>query len=204
VASYDNTLAPSTDDMIVLTWRDVSDVVRRSQELSELNARVTHEATHDSLTGLPNRTLLLQRMDEALARRRPDTRVGLVFIDVDHFKLVNDQFGHIAGDRLLKSMATTLLSIARSTDCVARIGGDEFVVLLPDLPAEWSAEAFLNRVIKRLTRPVLLDSGYVTPSASLGLVLCPPAAPDVMDLLRHADAAMYESKRAGRGRATVA
>jgi diguanylate cyclase (GGDEF)-like protein len=204
-ASFDNTIAPASDDLVVVTWRDVSETVRHARELAELHAAVAHSATHDDLTGLATRSLLLERTEAALRRAAADgSTVGLVFVDLDHFKGINDSLGHQAGDDLLRSVAARLESVARADDCVARFGGDEFVVLLAGMPPDWVPDAFLARVMERLRLPVDLGRKRVIPSASVGVALCPPVAADVETLLKHADLAMYESKRAGRGCVTVA
>lgn len=204
-ASFDNTIAPASDDLVVVTWRDVSESVRHTRELAELHAAVTHSATHDDLTGLANRSLLLERTEDALRRAARDGgTVGLVFVDLDHFKEINDSLGHQAGDILLRSVAGRLESVVRGEDCVARFGGDEFVVLLAGMPPGWVPNEFLHRVMERVRRPVELGRTRVTPSASVGVALCPPVAADVETLLRQADLAMYESKRDGRGCVSVA
>lgn len=205
IASFDNTIAPASDDLVVVTWRDVSDIVRRTRELADLHAAVTHSATHDDLTGVANRSLLLQRTEAALARAaRAGATVGLVFVDLDRFKEINDSLGHQAGDALLRAVAARLESVVRADDCVARFGGDEFVLLLSGMPSGWVPDDLLRRLMERLREPVDLGRGLVTPSASVGVALCPPADADVEALLKQADLAMYESKRAGRCCVTLA
>ncbi len=216
-ASYDNTVAPSGDDRLVITWRDVSDIVRDAANLQSARNEAQHHATHDVLTGLPNRALFHQKLEEALANQQDDHRTGLVFIDLDHFKNVNDTWGHAAGDRLLQVVARRLSGLVRIGDTVARLGGDEFVLVLQNLPLSWSPEELFARVCASLDEPVGLEGAVrdsdlaagpqvasVSISASLGLVVSPPSPPDAETMIREADRAMYESKHAGRGRGTVA
>jgi diguanylate cyclase (GGDEF)-like protein/PAS domain S-box-containing protein len=160
-------------------------------------AELRHRALHDILTGLPNRALLVDRLTMAAARMQRDGGRGLavLFLDLDHFKLVNDSRGHDAGDRLLVDVAARLLDAVRDSDTVARLGGDEFAVVCVDADAA-DAEAVAARIQHQLVTPFMLDGSHVYVSASIGIALAPPYA--VSDLLRHADAAMYDAKAAGR------
>jgi len=207
-AAFDNTVAPAGDNRLVITWRDVSEVVAASRALSLLSEQAHHDATHDALTGLPNRALFLDRLEFALASEAATGRTGLLFVDLDHFKAVNDTWGHTAGDLLLVAVAERLSTLVRREDTLARLGGDEFVLVLRDLPSQWSATELFDRVAASLGEPLALDetdpASIIRPQASLGLVLSPPFEPDVESMLRAADHAMYDSKRAGRGRGTVA
>jgi len=167
-----------------------------------VEAELRHAALHDALTGLPNRALLVDRITMAGARQAREQTGGLavMFLDLDHFKLVNDSRGHEVGDRLLVEVAARLENAVRDSDTVARLGGDEFAVICEDADPEAAVEV-AARVQQVLSEPVLLgrESFYV--SASLGIAHSPPYA--VTDLLRFADAAMYDAKLAGRSQVST-
>jgi diguanylate cyclase (GGDEF)-like protein/PAS domain S-box-containing protein len=164
--------------------------------------RLTHHALHDPLTGLPNRVLLLDRLEVALAQRQR-SGVALVFVDLDHFKLVNDSLGHAAGDALLTAAATRIRAVVRPGDTVARFGGDEFVVLAEPVIDERDAEGLAERLAAALAEPFDLDGEEVFVTASIGIALASGADGDAHALLRDADAAMYRAKEAGRARHEV-
>jgi diguanylate cyclase (GGDEF)-like protein/PAS domain S-box-containing protein len=176
--------------------RDIADRRRGEEQLAYL-------AYHDALTGLPNRILVEQELDLALARaRRSGGAAALMFVDLDDFKEVNDRLGHGAGDRLLAAVATRLRSVLRDTDVLARQGGDEFLVLLADLtdsPAT-AAENVAGKLLDALREPFVVAGTEVRTGASLGVSVYPDDASDTEALLRHADAAMYQAKAAGGGR----
>jgi diguanylate cyclase (GGDEF)-like protein/PAS domain S-box-containing protein len=168
--------------------------------------RVEFLAYHDKLTGLPNRTLFEEMLNNSVARaRRHDTGVGVLYLDLDNFKLVNDSLGHSAGDELLVELAERLRTCTRETDMVARQGGDEFLVLLPDLErgtdtddgdaAVRIAEMVAGRVHAALAQPFDLDGTEFHASGSMGISLYPNDAKDMPTLMKHADEAMYRSKR---------
>jgi len=168
--------------------------------------RTTWVATHDELTGLPNRSLLADRLQQALHRcERHNELLGLCFVDLDHFKPINDQYGHPAGDEVLKTAATRMQAELRDTDTLARIGGDEFVLLLTSLQEPLEALAIIERVLSALRQPIPVAQTVVQISGSAGLTLqgpvdsnqgCRQADADL--LLRQADQAMYLAKQAGR------
>jgi diguanylate cyclase (GGDEF)-like protein/PAS domain S-box-containing protein len=174
--------------------------------LSAAHARLTaerrmrHQALHDPLTGLPNRALLLDRLEHALARtsRRP-TEVGAIFLDLDHFKVINDSLGHEAGDALLRLVAPRLAGALRESDTLARLGGDEFVVVCEDLDDVGGIVRVAERLLAVFEEPFPLDGDDLHVSASVGVALATPGA-DARSLLRDADAAMYRAKELGRGR----
>jgi diguanylate cyclase (GGDEF)-like protein len=196
-ASFDNTIAPLGDDQAVVTWRDVTRDEQGRRHLERTRSQAEHAATHDHLTGLPNRALLENRLHEVLVAPR-DGLVGVVFCDLDEFKAVNDTFGHHAGDVVLVAVAQRLHLLTRHGETAARLAGDEFVLLLRDLPAGWEPEEFLRRADRAVRRPVDIGDGtLVTPSASLGIVLVDPRTEDRSPkaLLEEADRAMYRVKR---------
>jgi diguanylate cyclase len=164
-----------------------------------------HRALHDSLTGLPNRTLVIDRADQLLARaRRTGAATAALYLDIDGFKAVNDSFGHGAGDELLRIVAARLSEAVRESDTVGRLGGDEFVVLADDFKLDAGPELLAERLCQVLAQPVSLSeaAGHtVTVTASIGIALGQHNTPD--DLFRDADYALYEAKRGGGNRAAV-
>jgi diguanylate cyclase (GGDEF)-like protein len=169
--------------------------------------QIAYLAYHDSLTGLPNRALLQEHLDLALARaRRQGEAIGLLYLDLDGFKLVNDSLGHPAGDELLCHVTMRLSERRRGMDLLARQGGDEFLLLLADLDRS-EAEAHARRVaedlLKALAEPFSISGAEFHIGASIGISLYPRDAADAGELLRHADAAMYAAKSAGRNGVTV-
>jgi diguanylate cyclase (GGDEF)-like protein/PAS domain S-box-containing protein len=181
----------------------ISAVGRDVTERRRWEAELAHQATHDTLTDLPNRVLLLDHLELALARAERDGRlVALLFLDLDRFKAVNDTLGHDAGDALLISVANRIREAIRPTDTVARLGGDEFVVLCEDVIDEHHAVSITQRILSVIeSQPLVIDGVEVPITASVGIALSPgghSAHPEA--LLRDADAAMYRAKDRGRAR----
>lgn len=173
----------------------VNDITERKEN----EARLRHLATHDALTGLPNRTLMLDRLELDLARaQRKGSQVGVVLLDLDNFKVVNDSFGHHYGDILLIEVATRLNRTMRAGDIVARLGGDEYVAILADIENEAQVRQAAERLLRALNEPILINGHEISPVASIGYCLYPSDGLDPGTLLRHADAAMYAAKAAGR------
>jgi diguanylate cyclase (GGDEF)-like protein/PAS domain S-box-containing protein len=178
-------------------------ILRDVSERRRTESKMQHMAHHDALTGLPNRILLMQRLEEAVAsaskkQGQPNALVGLMFIDLDRFKIINDSLGHGVGDQLLIAVARRLERATRTADTVARMGGDEFVVMLPRMATTAEAEIVARKVLIALAEPVVVDGHELLVTASVGLASCPGLAQDAATLLSRADAAMYASKRAGR------
>lgn len=174
------------------TVQDISERRRYQQELE-------HQANHDTLTGLPNRMLLSDRVEQGIARaERLGYHLVVVFIDLDHFKFINDSLGHDAGDELLKEVALRLRRCLRSSDTVARLGGDEFVLLLADHFRASTVIDQLQRVLGEIARPVQLSGREFQVGASLGVAMYPGDGEDALSLFKHADAAMYAAKGNGR------
>lgn len=163
--------------------------------------RLAHLAYHDELTGLPNRSLFLDRLDRAvsLARRR-GVQLAVQILDLDGFKRVNDAFGHEAGDLMLKAVAERLKSCVRDSDTVARWGGDEFALVLPVLDNAAAAREASFRVLTALRRPFYIAGDEVSIRASIGIALFPEDGTGPTDLIRSADLAMYEVKRRNKGK----
>jgi diguanylate cyclase (GGDEF)-like protein/PAS domain S-box-containing protein len=184
-------------------------------ERKKAEEQVAFLAYHDKLTGLPNRVLFEEMLELALARgRRHELGVGVVFLDLDNFKLVNDSLGHHAGDQLLAQLAERLRGCTRETDLVARQGGDEFLLLIADIergsglvtsvdPGVVVAESVAMRVHDALREPFDLSGTQFFATGSIGISLCPKDAQDGQTLLRNADAAMYQAKKLGPGRFVV-
>ena len=172
---------------------------RHHEALEQAQARLQHFATHDALTDLPNRLLLADRVEQAIALAdRNSTRFALLLIDLDHFKAVNDSLGHAAGDELLAEVARRLTATVRKSDTLARFGGDEFVLIVNDVAAADEIEGLIGKVCECLTRPIELSDLEVHVSLSVGVSIYPNDGADRETLLKHADVAMYQAKRAGR------
>jgi diguanylate cyclase (GGDEF)-like protein len=166
--------------------------------LLQERAATEHRATHDGLTGLPNRTLYADRLERALAHaRRTDKPVAVLFIDLDRFKDVNDTFGHAAGDVLLTAVAQRLVRCCRSEDTVARLAGDEFAILLPHMTASSDAIVVAQRVLDLLADPVTVAGERVRVGGSVGIAVYPEDGTTTDELLASADAAMYRAKETG-------
>ncbi len=170
-------------------------------EQKRLEAQLLHDAFHDPLTGLANRSLFREHLDRTLERsRRRRTSVAVLFLDIDDFKVVNDSLGHGAGDRLLVEVADRLAAVVRVGDVAARQGGDEFTVLIERVRDEAEAIAMAERIATELRRPVELDGRPLVVGVSIGIALGRGRDTLATDLLAHADAAMYAAKEAGKGR----
>ncbi len=174
-------------------------------EREAAQSELSHQATHDSLTGLANRAEAIRLISSALHRaQRTVTVVGLLFMDLDGFKQVNDTLGHHAGDEVLRTVALRMLDAVRAGDVVARLGGDEFVALLEPLDEEASGVAVANRVIAAVSEPMLLTSGHeASVGASVGLAMSQDGDTDADRLMMEADLAVYRAKGLGRGRTEV-
>lgn len=185
-----------------------SAIARDITEAKQLHDELTRQATHDALTGLPNRVLFLRKVAEALERSRTLRRgVTVLFIDLDKLKEINDTIGHAVGDQLIINISKRLVSATRPSDVVARIGGDEFVVLCDGLGDEHIAMDVAERVRQSMTNPVIVQGAEIHASVSIGIAIAKPTAmvdespqDAAVTLLRNADTAMYRAKQRGRGR----
>ena len=174
-------------------------VLRDVSERKRAEARMEHMARHDALTGLPNRAFLGERLDGLLAlARRHGESAAILYLDLDNFKTVNDSLGHHAGDELLREIAARIKGALRDADIVARLGGDEFLVALAEVGAPGDATKVANKLLSLTSTPVLIDGHPVCVTGSIGISLFPRDADNADDLIRHADAAMYSAKQAGR------
>ena len=170
-----------------------------SVSLRAANEELLNLALYDNLTGLPNRALLDDRLAQAaVSATRTRQFFALMFIDLDHFKAVNDNFGHGVGDELLRTVAKRLASCVRKADTVTRLGGDEFVVLLKDIADPGNAALVGSKILEELSRPFIIERHELNISASMGIAVYPHDGSDVQVLKAHADTAMYQAKRNGR------
>jgi diguanylate cyclase (GGDEF)-like protein len=177
---------------IVTTHQDITE-----QRYAE--ARIVHMALHDSLTELPNRTLLNERLEHALTRVRRGEMVAVHTLDLDHFKTVNDTLGHPVGDKLLKQVTERLLGLVRETDTVARMGGDEFAIVQVAISQPADATTLAHRIIEVVSKPYDLDGQQIDIGASIGIAMAPTDGDTPDDLLRNSDLALYRAKGDGRG-----
>jgi diguanylate cyclase (GGDEF)-like protein/PAS domain S-box-containing protein len=174
-----------------------SDISQIKEQEAELN-RIAH---FDTLTGVPNRRLLADRLGQAIARaRRSGKPMAVCYLDLDGFKPINDRHGHAAGDQLLIGVADHLKGVLRAEDTLARLGGDEFVLLFTDLAQVDEIHVVLDRVLAAVSEPVMVENNAITISASIGVTLYPADDSDADALLRHADQAMYRAKESGKNR----
>jgi len=191
-----NLLQDANVQGLLITARDISERKIFEQQLQ-------HQAFHDPLTGLPNRALFMNRLQHALiraGRHTPNDLLALLFVDLDLFKVVNDSLGHEAGDHLLVAVANRLQLAIRPQDTVARFGGDEFMILLEDLPDEAAARAIAEEMLQKLRVTENINGYEIVVTASIGVALNYAGIDSTSDLLRYADAAMYQAKREGKGR----
>ncbi|WP_431862257.1 sensor domain-containing protein [Azospirillum sp.] len=174
----------------------MTDITERKRYEEQLE----HQANHDALTGLANRTLLMDRLEHSLAcAQRYGQKPAVLFVDLDNFKTVNDTLGHNVGDHLVQAVAKRLVHCLREVDTVARLGGDEFVVVIQDAPEESDVTHVMRRIIEALGRPFTIDGSELFVTCSIGASMYPRDGEDVATLLKNADAAMYRAKEMGRG-----
>jgi diguanylate cyclase (GGDEF)-like protein len=173
--------------------------LRLSEEMRRSEAQIAHLAHHDSLTGLANRLLLRDRLDDAIARTHRGELCALLCIDLDHFKEVNDTLGHPVGDRLLQAVSKRILAEVREHDTVARLGGDEFVVLQSVLKHPQDAAMLAQRLVESLGAPFDIEGHHLVIGASVGIAVAPNDGADQDILMRNSDLALYRAKQAGRG-----
>jgi len=172
---------------------------RTSLQLAQSRERIEYMAYHDSLTQLPNRSLFQTFLNHTMTQaRRYDKRFAVLFVDLDRFKQINDTLGHDAGDALLQEMARRLRASVRASDTIARMGGDEFVVLLPELPDEKHAATVAQKILSAIVKPAMLAGQEVRISASVGISTYPADGRDEQTLLKNADIAMYHAKEEGK------
>ncbi|MDX2257121.1 MAG: EAL domain-containing protein [Pseudanabaenaceae cyanobacterium bins.39] len=170
--------------------------------LSDSIKTLAHDASHDTLTGLPNRNLFMDRVEHAIqfSKRNPQYMFAIFFIDLDRFKMINDSFGHHVGDLFLQAIAKVLQKCLRSIDMVARLGGDEFTILVDDINEPSEALIVADRIFQHFQSPIEIMGEMIFPSASIGIVISTPNYKECGDILRDADIAMYRAKSLGKSR----
>jgi diguanylate cyclase (GGDEF)-like protein len=181
--------------------QQVLGIIRNISDRKQIEAQLLFDALHDPLTGLPNRTLFMDRVDMAMCRshRLAAHRYAILFIDLDRFKLINDNLGHVVGDQLLMAIADLLRQCVRAGDTVARLGGDEFTILLDDIKALDEVKIVAARIQEKLKAPISIDENKILIGASVGIVLGSSLYTKAVDLLRDADIALYRAKDNGKG-----
>ena len=186
--------------MVRRIWTSSLSLSQSLVRLGASEAQAQHLAFHDVLTGLPNRALVEDRLTQALAAAlRHDRRVALLLLDLDRFKNINDTWGHHAGDELIREVARRLSEIARTSDTVGRIGGDEFIIVMPDTETIGQVHTLAQRIISTLSAPYHLLGNELWVGVSIGLALAPKDGVDRLELMRKADIALYDAKNHGRG-----
>jgi diguanylate cyclase (GGDEF)-like protein/PAS domain S-box-containing protein len=189
--SVEISLGPADTDTVAVI-RDVTE--RRHMEMA-----LEHSALHDPLTDLANRTLFFDRLRQAIKNaRREGGKIALVMLDLDEFKAINDAYGHMAGDEVLQKLAARLRQELRGTDTAARIGGDEFALILPHVSSRRDVEGMVRRRLTVAQEPLIASGRKINLRVSAGIAIYPDGGRDVDTLLRNADAAMYSAKREGR------
>ena len=199
-------LARAHDELEVRVTERTAELATTNEQLQrevfermQAEQRVWHLAHHDALTGLPNRSLLLDRLNQALTQMaRSRHRLAVMFLDLDHFKGVNDTLGHAVGDQLLKHVAGRLRAVVRAVDTVARLGGDEFVIVLHEIERADDALLVAEKIISTLGETVSIEGHALLATPSIGISVSPDDGEDAYLLMRHADAAMYQAKAMGR------
>ena len=201
----------ASQQQVLTALRQIDTLQRRDEvltqevnQLAQAVAQARRFAHYDQLTGLPNRTLLLDRFNQATARAaRQHKQVALLFLDLDEFKSVNDVLGHAAGDQLLQQVAARLTATIRTSDTACRYGGDEFVILLPELECRESAVAATEKIRAHLSTPYLVGGTSIQVTASIGLAVYPTDGSELGDLIQQSDAGMYCNKACGPAPASV-
>ena len=174
---------------------------RLVQDLAAARDRERHLATHDSLTGLPNRKLFMDRLELSMAYAiRYQQKIALIFLDLDNFKTINDTLGHPAGDELLRQVSSRLKQVIRASDTLARIGGDEFTTIIQKTAEPQHAALVARKLMAEFSQPYPLDGEKYYVTASMGITICPDDATTPEELIEKADEAMYRAKQSGRNR----
>jgi len=184
------------NERLVVATMNAQTMAETAEQATE---KMSYMAEHDFLTGLPNRTLLTDRLVQSIAfALRHGKKVALIYLDLDHFKHINDSLGHEVGDKLLQSVAKRLQSCVRLSDTVSRQGGDEFVVLLPEIEQQQDATLIAQKLIESMTHPHLISGHRLHVTISIGISIYPDDGKNVEELVRNADTAMYQAKKRGR------
>ncbi|EHP28768.1 sensory box protein [Sulfurimonas gotlandica GD1] len=181
------------------SYMDITKQRNTEDELREQKVILSHQAHHDALTGLPNRVLFNDRLEQAIEKaKRSNSKIALLFIDLDHFKEINDSLGHDVGDEILKTVTTRLNESKRDEDTLARLGGDEFTIILEDLHQVQDSSLIANKVLESLSKSMNVNDNVLYVSSSIGISIYPDDGVSTKDLLKFADSAMYKAKDEGR------
>jgi diguanylate cyclase (GGDEF)-like protein len=204
-----STLPSARRDEIGLLARSLNEmqatIVSTMHELNQSRQTLRHLSQHDSLTGLPNRALFDDRLGQAMLQAQSDqTRMALLFVDLDKFKTINDSYGHHIGDLVLKTAAARMVASVRQSDTVGRLGGDEFVILLPYIEHAQDAFQVAQKIVDEIRHPFDAGERILDVSVSIGVAVYPGHGDSESALSRSADAAMYQAKQAGGNRAEMA
>jgi diguanylate cyclase (GGDEF)-like protein len=192
---------PTDSDNATRVLQSASRLVSLARDHWYMHERLVFDARHDALTGLPNRTVAEDRLEQAMARaQRRKQMFAVLCIDLDGFKLVNDNLGHDVGDELLRVVATRLRGRIRHSDTLARIGGDEFLAIIEDCSGDAAARAVGESLVASLHDPLNLEGKTVSISGSIGIAMFPTDGKHASELKRNADQAMYRAKASGRGK----
>jgi diguanylate cyclase (GGDEF)-like protein len=191
--------------LVMQSYMYISQLRELNSALSDSIELLAHDASHDALTGLPNRNLFMDRVEHAIqySKRHSSYLFAIFFIDLDRFKMINDSLGHNVGDQFLQAIAALLQSCLRSIDTVARLGGDEFTILVDDIQDVSEALVVADRILNKFLSPLRINGETIFPSASIGIVINTPDYDHCADLLRDADIAMYRAKSLGKARYTL-
>ena len=202
IADYERKAHELLEHQVKLRTVALEDEIKRRKDAQE---KLKHAASHDILTGLPNRAVFTDLLNHAIAcnKRRPESKFAILFLDLDRFKIVNDSLGHHAGDTLLKKIATALVDTVRDKDTVARLGGDEFVILVEDLESKDEAYDIAKRITQFLSSPFIIEHHPVFIGTSIGVLFNNERYNSADTMLRDADTAMYHAKDKGKGRFEV-
>ena len=177
----------------------IGTIIRDISDQKEFERHLQHTATHDALTNLPNRTLLLDRLDHSIARaQRNNSRLGVLYIDLDNFKDINDTYGHAAGDFVLQEFTSRILGETRKSDTFARISGDEFVMLMESISDSNQVEILGEKILQLVHEPFEMNGSTFEVTLSIGVSVYPDDGGTSLRLIQQADAAMYEAKKAGK------
>lgn len=199
--SVDRAFSAGAEDFVgkPIHWAVLRQRAKLLIERKRAHEKIQLQAHYDALTGLPNRNLFLDRLQQEIVRaKRKGSQLALLFIDLDRFKWVNDTMGHAAGDELLQQVAHRLVDSVRESDTVARLGGDEFTIILPDIHAHKDLLSIAQKSLPELARPFFLSTGEANISGSMGIALYPRHAQTLDELIRMADDAMYGAKKRGK------
>lgn len=193
-----------SDAKVVVICRDITEQIEREQALVDAKRAIEHQALHDPLTGLANRTALAQKLETVLEQFEETGELFAVFqIDLDKFKPINDEFGHAAGDAVLVEVARRMQLVLRDEDFVSRVGGDEFVIVCISVEKDEDALNVANRLIKEFAKPISFEGHDLSIAASIGIALAKAGTSGADELIRQADQALYDVKRRGRGSSAI-